>query len=307
MKVCSSATCSLAGQQQPLANFSFKAPGKYRAQCKSCKNAHYRKWYATADKTVHQARVRARRDKQRQLNRARLANLAQAVACVDCGIQNPNLIEWDHRDPNTKKQTVSALADNGVSWDLIQTEIDKCDPRCTNCHMYRTHSELNGKGIGWRAALLTEAQSEGVPLNVILLNKLTDRDARTLSAILKNLPQPDQHHLLDPVDLHEILNHATHPKGRSGSTRSHQLKQICVALYYSHTPCADCGTTNLHHLTADHVYGPRTHYIANLTTHGTIEDLLAELLKCVARCGNCHMLKTRAERGELVPRHNTAI
>lgn len=300
MKMCSSETCSFAGQLQPLSNFSFRAPGKHRARCKTCCNARYREWYSTADKTTHLTNVQTRRENQRHSNRTRLAALAKNVSCVDCGIKNPNIIEWDHRDPKTKTYALSTLASRAVSWDTIETELAKCDPRCTNCHMYRTHSELNGKGIGWRAALATEAQSTGKPLNVILVNKLTDHDAVTLAKALEVIPLTGQQHLLSQYDREAILTHAANPKGRQGSTRAKELKQIVVALFYTHNPCTDCGTTNLNHLTADHVYGPRTEYISNLTANGSFASLLAELLKCVARCGNCHMLKTRAERGELI-------
>jgi hypothetical protein len=58
--------------------------------------------------------------------------------CVDCGEQDPVVLDFDHVDPNHKRQTVSFLARSGYPWATVMAEVDKCQIRCANCHRRRT-------------------------------------------------------------------------------------------------------------------------------------------------------------------------
>ena len=65
----------------------------------------------------------------------------QDKPCADCGVVYPHYVmDFDHRDPAQKVGTVSRLAHDG-SIKKLQTEIEKCDLVCANCHRIRTHSE----------------------------------------------------------------------------------------------------------------------------------------------------------------------
>ena len=57
-------------------------------------------------------------------------------------VTQANLVEfdWDHRDPELKIMTVSALAAVGTE-QKIREEITKCDLVCSNCHRRKTQDD----------------------------------------------------------------------------------------------------------------------------------------------------------------------
>lgn len=64
--------------------------------------------------------------------------------CVDCGERDPAVLEFDHvRD---KKLFTISLKCNNYSLDKIKDEIEKCEIRCTNCHLKRTILTSNNEG-----------------------------------------------------------------------------------------------------------------------------------------------------------------
>jgi hypothetical protein len=85
--------------------------------------------------------------KARRLKYMEFVNRLKMILCADCGVQyNPWIMEFDHRNPDTKKYDVSRLVGAGcVSMKLLKTEIQKCDVVCSNCHADRTHKRLMEK------------------------------------------------------------------------------------------------------------------------------------------------------------------
>jgi len=80
----------------------------------------------------------AYRDKQ-NLKR-KLAEIKEASGCVDCGINNHIILDFDHlRD---KKYNISRMIHDGFSWKAIKKEIEKCEIVCANCHRIRTYNRL---------------------------------------------------------------------------------------------------------------------------------------------------------------------
>ena len=60
------------------------------------------------------------------------------VPCADCGRRFPPCVmQFDHRDPATKKSLVSRMRTRAHS--AILAEAAKCDIVCTNCHRDRTY------------------------------------------------------------------------------------------------------------------------------------------------------------------------
>jgi L-lysine 2,3-aminomutase len=81
--------------------------------------------------------------KTKQQYKKRLAEIKQASGCVDCGINNHIVLDFDHlRD---KKYNVSRMIHDGFSWKAILKEISKCEVVCANCHRIRTHDRLATK------------------------------------------------------------------------------------------------------------------------------------------------------------------
>jgi hypothetical protein len=78
---------------------------------------------------------------QKQEYKKKLAEIKSASGCVDCGIKNHIVLDFDHlRD---KKYNVSQMVRDGFPWKVIKKEIEKCEVVCANCHRIRNHLRLS--------------------------------------------------------------------------------------------------------------------------------------------------------------------
>jgi hypothetical protein len=71
---------------------------------------------------------------------------------VDCGVSDPYVLEFDHRESATKLESVTFMAQRGYAWAKVEEEIGKCDVRCANCHRRRTAVQFDWpklRLIGW--------------------------------------------------------------------------------------------------------------------------------------------------------------
>lgn len=69
---------------------------------------------------------------------AAMLNGLRDVPCADCGRPFPPCVmQFDHRDPATKKYLVTRMLTR--AHDTILAEVAKCDIVCTNCHRDRTY------------------------------------------------------------------------------------------------------------------------------------------------------------------------
>ena len=83
---------------------------------------------------------------RREQNRVK-ARLYLGGACVDCGEDDPDVLEFDHRAG--KKFTKSIASLMTCSWETIQANLDLCDLVCANCHCKRTRGRPTAQR-GWR-------------------------------------------------------------------------------------------------------------------------------------------------------------
>lgn len=67
-------------------------------------------------------------------------------ACIDCGENDPIVLEFDHRDPKHKFKIVGKMLSGHYSWLSVKKEIDKCDVRCANCHRRKTYIQQKSFG-----------------------------------------------------------------------------------------------------------------------------------------------------------------
>ena len=77
--------------------------------------------------------------RHRDKNHERMWEVLSSSFCMDCGIDDPRVLEFDHRPGVEKIFNISkAVSGSTRSWALIKKEIDKCDIVCANCHRIRT-------------------------------------------------------------------------------------------------------------------------------------------------------------------------
>ena len=77
-------------------------------------------------------RLNARRKAEKRLQ---VRAYKKEVGCASCGYKdNPDILHFHHRDPNTKVNNVSRMLGKNHSMEKIKTEIEKCDLLCITCH-----------------------------------------------------------------------------------------------------------------------------------------------------------------------------
>ena len=124
--------CRVCQQSKPLAEFPFRsrAEGTRHWICLACQRVAARAWYLA--RVPDARRLEGYGTFVREGLAERVHQYLSAHPCVDCGEENIALLDFDHlRD---KAADVSSMIRDGVSWELIAEEIDKCDVRCANCH-----------------------------------------------------------------------------------------------------------------------------------------------------------------------------
>jgi hypothetical protein len=124
------ATCTSCGETKGLSEFGFRnaAAGRRQKACKACVAAHGRQHYL-ANKPSYIAR-------NNRLSRARTLALKPRIwdyvaehPCVNCGLADPLILEFDHVGPSTKRKTINKLVRQAYSWFAIRAEIEHCEVR----------------------------------------------------------------------------------------------------------------------------------------------------------------------------------
>ena len=102
------------------------------------KQREYSKKHYEANKEMYNTKARKHNKIIRQRNREYVHNIKANTPCVDCGGQfSPYAMQFDHLFD--KENDVSNLMRSCVSLERLQTEINKCEVVCANCHAVRTH------------------------------------------------------------------------------------------------------------------------------------------------------------------------
>ena len=72
-----------------------------------------------------------RRDRYREW----LVQYKQGQRCQRCGISDPRVLDFHHKDGDKKAIDVaSAISNGGYGLERIKLEIAKCTTLCANCH-----------------------------------------------------------------------------------------------------------------------------------------------------------------------------
>jgi 5-methylcytosine-specific restriction endonuclease McrA len=96
---------------------------------------HYRHTERNANSTLD------RRARHRQW----LNEYKQTTGCVQCGIDDPAVLDFHHTDPETKRMAINEMVTHGYGKDELRSEIANCEVLCTNCHR-KEHSAVPASG-----------------------------------------------------------------------------------------------------------------------------------------------------------------
>ena len=144
--------CASCDQTKPESEFA-RNKGRYdglQTYCRPCRKQ--------VDKRLYEKNPAKQAERNRLTvlrNKRNIWQYLKEHPCVDCGIDNPVVLTFDHVR-GTKKYSIARMVDSCVSWETILAEIGKCVVRCFNCHMIKTAQER-----GWykvRFALLEELE-----------------------------------------------------------------------------------------------------------------------------------------------------
>ena len=92
-------------------------------------------------KTPTQRYTARRRLKRKAVDDIKLGIGCQGVDCQWVGPFAPEMLQFNHIDPDTKLLSVSQLVSNDRNMDIILEEIDKCEVLCANCHATETRRQ----------------------------------------------------------------------------------------------------------------------------------------------------------------------
>lgn len=140
--------CSTCKKVKPLDAFNRRSTAKDGRQwaCRDCnREYHLLNW------DRHMDRIRARKASLRRLNREQIWAYLCAHPCVDCGLADPVVLEFDHL--GDKKGDVGRMRYH-YEWKTVLAEIRKCEVVCANCHRRRTYQRAGSwrtKGDEWAA------------------------------------------------------------------------------------------------------------------------------------------------------------
>lgn len=147
--------CYDCGLAKPIADFAFanKAKGTRQGRCRTC-HARYRRGHYLRNRATYIRQEIARINRYRLENRALLREYLRAHPCVDCGETDIVVLDFDHRDPTDKTQSVTWIAAR-KPWKRVLDEIAKCDVRCANCHRKRTAQQFAWRRAAWISTNVT--------------------------------------------------------------------------------------------------------------------------------------------------------
>ena len=124
-----------------------KKAGRLHAQCKDCYKEHRKTYYVehyAKYSDAYRERAKLRRLKLKRQNQINLVKYMHDKSCAHCAENDIRVLEFDHINPANKSFSIARAINDGKSWDIILTEINKCQILCSNCHKKRTATQY-----GW--------------------------------------------------------------------------------------------------------------------------------------------------------------
>ena len=137
--------CSRCQIIKPLTDFHKrkdlkKGGGGYRYVCKPCASERAKESYQrNKEKVIARSNIETK--KRIKERREYVFLYLCSHPCVQCGANNPLLLEFDHIEREGKDLPISRAIYNNWSWKRLKDEISKCQVLCSNCHSIKTANE----------------------------------------------------------------------------------------------------------------------------------------------------------------------
>ena len=106
--------CSKCGKELPLTEYYSRGGGRLRSECKNCHKQYVTNQYLKRKELVNDIKVNCK--------------------CAKCGESRSYTLDFHHKDPSIKDETISRLTSNRNRMEDILKEIEKCIVLCANCH-----------------------------------------------------------------------------------------------------------------------------------------------------------------------------
>lgn len=132
--------CGLCELVKPVSDFHRRRQSLdgLQGRCRTCNIDGAKQFHA--DNLDHcRARIASWIRKVDLDNQRRALDHLLVHPCVDCGEEDPVVLEFDHRVD--KLMGIADLLRRHVRWEVVEAEIAKCEVRCANCHRRRTARE----------------------------------------------------------------------------------------------------------------------------------------------------------------------
>lgn len=112
-------------------------PDGLQSSCKGCQHKSAKVYFQN-----NKEKFNARNTRNRVIRRQFIADYLKDKFCVDCGIENPVVLTFDHAR-GKKKEAIANMVNRYYPLPVILEEIAKCDIRCFNCHMIKDCQKRN--------------------------------------------------------------------------------------------------------------------------------------------------------------------
>lgn len=125
--------CNICNVEYRLVYFKSKVNGSELNNCELCRT----KKQQHNSKEYNVKRQKDLREHKKQLRYGK--------SCIDCGITDWRILEFDHIDPKEKIKNVSACS----TIETMTSEASKCELRCVCCHRLKTVQNGKAQGAGY--------------------------------------------------------------------------------------------------------------------------------------------------------------
>ena len=114
-----------------------KDPEARRSYNRAYQKRHYQK-----NKKYYVEKAKRSNRNQRNWAREYTNRVKRIFGCVDCGVKNPIILEFDHVKGD-KINNIADMVNQSYGLKTLKEEIRKCEVRCANCHRIKTHERRN--------------------------------------------------------------------------------------------------------------------------------------------------------------------